>query len=128
MLFNSEDRSQVYLIFQPIYRYFKTITNTNYILSWKTRGLSAESTKRPTTSDNSLNPELSYINYNIRVKFTVSCLKQSKITYTHKKSADIYIAYELGASTSHIDNATLKNSLFGAVTLSKNADIDKCGY
>ena len=42
-LFNSEDGSQSYLIFQPLYRYFKTVTNTNYILSWKSRGLSAES-------------------------------------------------------------------------------------
>ena len=70
MLFNSEDGSQAYLIFQPIYTYFKTITSTNYILSWKYRGLSAESIKPPTTSDNSLNPELSYIDYNIRIKCT----------------------------------------------------------
>ena len=42
-MFNSENGSQAYLIFQPLYRYFKTVTNTNYILSWKSRGLSAES-------------------------------------------------------------------------------------
>ena len=82
--FNSEDGSQAYIIFQPSYRYFKTITNTNYILSWKSRGLSAESIKPPTTCDNSLTPELSYIDYRIRVKFTGSCLKQLKITYIHK--------------------------------------------
>ena len=75
MLFNSEDGSQAYLIFQSIYRYFKTIVNTNYILSWKSRGLSAEYIKPPATSDNSLNPELSYIGYNIRVEFTGICLK-----------------------------------------------------
>ena len=85
-MFNSEDVTQAYLIFQPLYRYFKTITNTNYILSWKSRGLSAECIKPPTTSDNSLTPELSYYDYNIRFKFTGSCLKQQKITYTHKKS------------------------------------------
>ena len=43
--FSSEDGSQAYLIFQPIYRYFKTVTNTNYISSWKSRGLSAKSIK-----------------------------------------------------------------------------------
>ena len=91
-------------------------TNTNYILSWKSKGLSAESMKPPTTSDNSLTPELSYIDYNVRVKFTGSCLKQPKITYTHKKVVNIYIVYELGASSSHIDDPTLKNCLFGAVT------------
>ena len=41
---------------------------------------------------------------------------------------NIYIAYELGASSSHINDPTLKNCLFGAVTLTKNADIDKYGY
>ena len=46
IMFNSEDGFQAYLIFQPLYRYFKTITNTNYILSWKSRGLSAESINR----------------------------------------------------------------------------------
>ena len=64
-MFDSEAGSQAYLIFQPLYRYFKTITNTNYILSWKSRGLSAESIKPPTISDNSLAPELSCYDYNI---------------------------------------------------------------
>ena len=66
-VFFSEDGSQAYLIFQPIYRHFKTITNTNYILSWRSRGLSAESIKPHTTSDNSLNPELSYIDYKSKI-------------------------------------------------------------
>ena len=42
--------------------------------------------------------------------------------------ANIYIVYELEASTSHIDNPSLKNCLFGAVTLTKNADFDKYRY
>ena len=62
-------------------------------------------------------------------KFTRSCLKQSnKLTYTHGKVVNIYIVYELGASTSNDNDPTLKNCLFGAVTLTKNADIDKYGY
>ena len=32
------------------------------------------------------------------------------------------------ASSSHSNDPTLKNCLFGAFTLTKNADIDKCGY
>ena len=122
-----EDGTQNYLVFRPIIRYFKVITNTDYISSWKSKGLSAESIKPPTTSDNSLTPALSYYDYNIRVKFTGSCLKQSKITYTHKKVVNIYIIYELKASSSHIDHPTLKNCLFRAVTLTKNADIEKLG-
>ena len=59
--FDSQADSQAYLIFQPVHRYFKTVTNTNYISSWKFKGLSVESIKPPTTSHNSLTPELSYI-------------------------------------------------------------------
>ena len=44
------------------------------------------------------------------------------------KVVNIYIVYELGASSSHNNDPTLKNCLFGAVTLTKNADIDKYGY
>ena len=94
-MFNSEDGSHAYLIFQVLYRYFKTITDTIYILSWKSRGLSAEGIKPPTTSNNSLNPESSYYDYNITVKFTGSCLKQPKITYTHKKVVNITLLMNL---------------------------------
>ena len=64
------DGTQKYLVFQPLIKYFKVITNTDYISSWKSKGLSAESIKPPTTSNNSLTPELSYYDYNKRVKFT----------------------------------------------------------
>ena len=90
--------------------------------------MSDESFKLPTTSDNGLNPTLNYYGTKIRGKFTGSCLKQLKITYNHGKVVDIYIVYELGASSSPFDDPTLKNCLFGAVTLTKNADIDKYGY
>ena len=85
------------------------ITNTDYISSWKSKGLSAESIKPPTTSDNSLNPALNYYGTKTRVKFTGSCLKQSKISYTHGKVVNIYIVYELGASSSNVNDLTLKN-------------------
>ena len=48
--------------------------------------------------------------------------------YTHGKVVNIYIVSELGASTSHDNDPTLKNCLFGAVFLTKNANIDKYGY
>ena len=51
-----EDGTQNYLVFQPMYKNFKMITNTGYILSWKSEGLSAESIKPTTTSDNGLTP------------------------------------------------------------------------
>ena len=71
-----EDGTQNYLVFQGMYRYFKMITNTDYISSWKSEGLSVESIKPPTTSDNSLTPALNYYGTKLKVKFTGSCLKQ----------------------------------------------------
>ena len=106
----------------------KIINVTNYILSWKSKGLSDETIKSPTTSDNSLAPTINYC-YNTdktRVTFAGSCLKQSnKLTYTHRTIVNIYIVYQLGASGSNNSDPTLKNCLFGAVTLTKNADIEK---
>ena len=61
------------------------------------------------------------------MKFNGSCLKQSnKLTYTHKTIVNIYIVYELAGSTQTI--MILHNCLFGAVTLTKNADFDRYGY
>ena len=114
-----------------MYKYFKAFSITQYleyVSEWKSKGLSNESIKAISTSDNSLNPTLSYYDTKIRVKFTGGCLKQPKISYTHGKVVNIYIVYELGASSSHNNDPTLKNCLFGAVTLTKNADIDKYGY
>ena len=48
--------------------------------------------------------------------------------YSWKSSKYTYIVYEWGASNSQNNDPTLKNCLFGAVTLTKNADIDKYGY
>ena len=75
-----------------------------------------------------LTPELSYYGTKTRVKFTGSYLKQDKITYNHKNVVNIYIVYELGASSSHSDDPMLENSLFDAVKLTKNTDIDKYQY
>ena len=91
------------------------IANTDYFPSKKSKGLSAGNITPHTTSDNSIAPVLSYYGTKTRVKFNGSCLKQSKPSYTHGKTVNIYIVYELGASSSHSDDPTLKNSLFGAV-------------
>ena len=123
-----EDGVQNYLVFQPVHRYFKFISNTNFISEWISKGLSSESIKPPTTSNNSLAPAINNYGTKTRVKFSGSCLQQSKLTYTHKKIVNIYVVYELGASSSNNNDPTLKNCLFGAVTLTENTDIDKYGY
>ena len=48
-----EDGAQNYLVFQPLNKYFKGIAN-DCVSSRKSKGLSAETIKPPTTSDNSL--------------------------------------------------------------------------
>ena len=57
-----EDGTQNYLVFQPIYRYFKRIAGVcsgNHIYFWKSRGLSDEKINSITASDISITPELS---------------------------------------------------------------------
>ena len=118
-----EDGNQNYLVFKPIVRYFKVITSTDYISSWKSKGLSAETIKP--LSDNSLAPALNYYDdLKVGVKFTGSCLKQLKFTYIHKTIVNIHIVYELGASTSNDNDSILKICLKGAVSLLKNAGVD----
>ena len=71
-----DDGTQNYLVFQTVYRYFKTVSaNDSNILSWKFKGLTDESIKRPSTSNKMLNPLVDYIGTKIRVKFNVDCLK-----------------------------------------------------
>ena len=129
--FDEVSDKQNYLVFLPIGKYFKlnlVAGAADYVLSWQSKGLSDESIKPPTTSDNSLNPELNYYGTKTRVKFTKSCLKQSDHIYIHKKVVNIYIAYELAASSSNVSDPTIKNCLFGAITLTKNAGIEKYKY
>ena len=123
-----EDGTQNYLVFQPLTKYFKVIANTKYISSWKSKGLSDETIKSPATSDNSLTQLIDHLRNKIRVKFNGSILRQSKVSYTRGSIVNIYIVYEPGASGSHNDDPTLKNCLFGAVTLTKSADINKYEY
>ena len=97
-------------------------------MEWKSKGLSDDSIKPPATSDNSISPLIDYLGDKIRLKFNGDCLKQPKLTYTHEKTVSIYIVYELGVSSFFNNDSILKNSLFDAVRLTKNIDIDKYQY
>ena len=61
------------------------------------------------------------------VKFEGDCLKQDEVTYSHGPIINIYIVYQLYGSVTN-SSATLENCLFGAVSLTKNDDIDKYKY
>ena len=93
--------------------------------------------KTITSSNYSVTPSLDYYGTKTRVEFYGGCLKQDKVTFNHVKVVNIYIVYEavgivnLGKHSSNVKHPTLENTLFGAVSLTKNADIDKskyCGY
>ena len=107
-----EDGTQNCLVFQPMYRYFKRIAGVgsgDYIYYWKSKGLSDERINSITTSNYSITPNLDYYG-------------------TKTKVINIYTVCKLGASGSNDNDPRLKNSLFGAVRLTKNADIDKYQY
>ena len=70
-----EDDTQNYLVYQPLNKYFKIITNKKYISSWQSKGQSDGTIKPPATSDYKLNPQLSYFGTKTRVDFRGSCLK-----------------------------------------------------
>ena len=55
-------------------------------------------------------------------------MKQDKITYYHGKVVNIYIVYEISWNINISNYPTLENCLLGAVSLTKNADIDKYKY
>ena len=91
--------------------YFKlnsVVDTVDYVLSWQSKWLSNESIKPPTTTNNSITPELNYYGTKSKIKFTGSCFKQSSHILTHKRVVNIYIVYELAASSSHNSDPTLK--------------------
>ena len=100
----------------------------NYIYFWKSIGLSDERFNSNTASNYKITPELSYYDTKIRVKFNGSLLKQDKVTYSHGKIVNIFIVYELSKNDNISTYLTLENCLFGAVSLTKNAYIDKYKY
>ena len=109
-----------------MYRYFKLIagvSNSNYIYYWESKGFSDERINSIRTSNHSITPLLNYYGNKTRVEFFGSCLKQDKVAFNHGKVVNIYIVYELDASSSFNDDPTLKTLLFRAVRLTKNADI-----
>ena len=112
----------------PMYRYFKRIAGVgsgNYIYFWKSKGLSDERLDSITASNYKITPELSLYGTKTRVEFNGSCLKQDKVTLNHGAIVNIYIAYEISKNYNISSYPTLKNCLFGAVSLNKNADIDQ---
>ena len=94
--------------------------------------MSNESIKPPTTSDNSLTPILNYYGTKIKVSFDRTCLRHDKVTFNHRKMVNIYIAYKIiryaNINGNRNSNLTVQHAFFGAVSLTKNADVNKYKY
>ena len=121
-----DNDSQNYLVFQTAYRYFKTVgINDSNILSWKSKGLSDESIKPPSASNETLNPSVNYVGAKGRVKFNGDCLK---LSFDHGKIKNISTVYEIDKYVNISSYSTLENCLFGGVKLTKHADIDLYKY
>ena len=120
-----EDGTKNYLMLQPMYRYFKTIAdvgNGSYIYYCKSKGLSDERINFIKTPNYSLTLNLSHYDTYTRVESNRSCLKQDKVSFNHGKVVNIYIVYEISKNFNISHYPTLETCLFGAVTLTKNAD------
>ena len=70
---------------------------------------------------------LNYYGTKAGLELRGSCLKQDKGTFNHGKIVNFYIAYELDKTYAQT-LLTLVNCLFGAVSITENADTDKNKY
>ena len=126
-----EDGTQNYSVFKPMCRNFKRIAGVgsgDYIYFWKSKGLSDKSLNSNTASNYSITSKLSFFGTKTRVEFNGSCLKQYKATHHPRAIVNIYIVYEISKNNNIASYPALENCLFGAVNLTKNADIGQYKY
>ena len=90
--------------------------------------MSDERLNSNTASNYKITSKLSYYGTKIRVNFNGSCLKEDKVAHNQRKIVNIYIVYEISKNDSISNYPTLENCLFGAVSLTKNPDINKYKY
>ena len=126
-----EDGALNHYVFQPLLKYLEVahVSNITYILPWKSRGLHDTKIKAIVTNNYLLNPRINiYDMGKIRIKFNGSFLNRFPPTMPHRNVVNIYIVYEITSDYKDINCPALENYLFGSVKLTKNTDIDKCGY
>ena len=104
----SNDESQNFWIFQPIYKTFTTLSGLpNIIDDWLVYGWI----------------DVWMSNSRIRLEFKWSHLKQDNATSTPDKVVNLFIVYDLGTWSQDLNtDFTLKDSLFRSVKLTKNID------
>ena len=127
----NNDGLQNYLVFLPIQKTVTTYSgHQNTISEWDSKGFSNEKFTPPYTANKSLSTKLVWNNYRIRLRFEVSCLKQEdEAPFTPNNVVNLYIVYELDRWSQNLNtDFNLKDCLFGAVKITKNADPDKYVY
>ena len=126
-----EHGAQNYLVFQPMYRYFKRIAgagNGNYSYYWQSKGLSDKRINFIETPNHIITPFLGYQSTKTRVELSGSCFKQNSVIFNHKKVVNICNVYEIGKCINVSNYPAPENFLFSLVTMTKNANIDKYNY
>ena len=120
------DGTQNCLVFQPLYRYFKSVVNSNYVIEFKSKETSDESIKSPSSPHNFSHPSLNYLGTKTRVGFSGSYLKQDIHSWRHSKHLHCLWDKE---KLQHKELSIIrKHCLFYAVTLTKNFNIDNYKY
>ena len=107
-IYFEEDGTQNYLVFQTVYKYFEKTGDK--VSSWKSKGLSDEKIIFTITSTDKFATKSIYDNAN-----------------SHGPIVNIYIVSETIVN-SKTSNITQENSLFGAIKLANNPEIDKYKY
>ena len=84
----------------------------------------------PYATSKTFSPKLAWYSSRIELKVNGSCLKQEdKAAFTSKNMVNLFIVYELDTWSRDLNTEFfLKDCLFGAVKITKNADTDKYKY
>ena len=108
--------------------------NDKWITKWKSKGLSKKNLEVVSISIylflylyKILSPEINYNENKFGLNFSGSILQQKIVTYNHKKVVNLYIVYEI-TKFRYNNNPILTNALFGAIKITRNADIKKYNY
>ena len=111
-----------YFNYYIISKYLKVsnVSDMNYILSCKSRGLNDTKIESIKTNNYSLNPRMDHYDMSkIRIKFDGSFLNRFPPTILHGDIVNIYIVYEITSDYKGINYPALENCLFGSVELTK---------
>ena len=125
------DKAQLYLTFQPIYKTITIFSDLpNIVSEWEFKGLSNKKFRPPYTTNKALSPKLEWNKCKLRLKFEGGCLKQEDTVHvTPNNIVNLLIGYKLDSWPRDLDtDYTLGGCLFEGVKFSKNADPDEYSY